>query len=309
MVLDDVFRQQHGVISRAQVLAAGLSSAAIGRRLDSGQWEAVHRGVYRHRAVPETWESRLLAAVFGTDGVASHRSAARLHGLDGFGAWRPEVTIANRRRRRPEGVIVHRSTQFSLRDEVVVASIPCTSVDRTILDLGAVLRLPLLERAAESALRMRSTTWPRLHEVLQQHSRRGRDGCGVLRALLEARYGDPVIPLSQWGREVAQRSAQSQLPPCEVEYRVTDEMGRLVLQVDLAFPRHRVAIELDSVTHHLDRSSWERDRRVRNELRRLGWVVIEITWREWTARPQNVIQMVADTLRIRSVVAESRSAG
>jgi hypothetical protein len=305
-VLDEIFRRQFGVISREQALATGLSSSAISRRVSAGHWAAVHRGVYRHTTVAESWEARVLAAVLTTGGVASHRSAARLHGLEPFGRWDPEVTVPVGHRPRPVGVIVHRSTQYDRRDAVLAGGIPATGVDRTILDLGAVLSLVVLEKAAESALRRRLTTWPRLHSVLQLHSRRGRDGCGVLRALLEDRYGDPAVPLSQWGRDVARRFYDANLPPCRVEYRVVDELGRHVLQVDLAFPEYRVAVELDSVAFHLSRRSFERDRRIRNELRRLGWVVVEVTWRQWETASDHVIAQVQGALASRSPTLRAR---
>ncbi|MDG2112387.1 MAG: type IV toxin-antitoxin system AbiEi family antitoxin domain-containing protein [Actinomycetota bacterium] len=305
-MLDEIFRAQHGVISCAQAIEAGLSPSAIQRRIRIGGWERVHSGVYRHAAMAPTWETGVIAAVLTTGGIASHRSAARLHRLDGFGPWAPEVTIPVSSRRRPDGVIVHRSTQFDRVDPVVIGGIHCTGVDRTVLDLGAVMSMPLLEKAAESALRLRRTTWPRLHQVLLDHSQKGRDGCGVLRALLEARYGDPVVPLSEWSRDVAQRFEAANLPPCVIEYRIVNEAGLLVLQVDLAFPTHRVAVELDSIAHHLDRVSFERDRRLRNELRRMGWVVLEVTWKEWSARPGEVISQVRGALARASVVDSAR---
>lgn len=305
-MLNELLAAQHGVVTRAQAMDAGLTSSAIGRLLAAHRWASVHSGVYRHSAVPSSWEGDIIAAVLASGGVASHRSAARLHGIEGFGRWKPEVTVGRDVRRRIERVIVHHSTQFDRVDPVNRLGITCSGVDRTILDLGAVLRLPTLERAAESALRQRLTTWARLHQTLEHHSARGRNGCGVLRALLEYRYGEPVIPLSQWGRDVADRFRQAGLPRCVIEYRIHDEFGSLVLQVDLAFPDYRVAVELDSIQFHLGRREFERDRRARNQLRRLGWVVLEITWKEWDSRSPEVLRMVADTLHSRTGDVSSR---
>jgi len=203
-------------------------------------------------------------------------------------------------------VIVHESTQFDRRDAVVRSGIVCTGIERTILDLGSVLCLLTLEKVSESALRQRLTTWPRLHQCLNRHSRRGRDGCGVLRALLEHRYGDPVVPLSTWSRDVANRLYDTALPKPMLEYRITDAFGQLILQVDLAFPIEKVAIELNSITFHLGSSAFERDKRVRNDLRRLGWVVLEVTWKQWEENPRQVTSVIADTLSRQSSAALTR---
>ncbi len=128
----------------------------------------------------------------------------------------------------------------------------------------------------------------------------------MLRALLEARYGDPEVPLSEWSRDVASRFAREAPPPFRLEYRICDESGALILQVDLAFPSHRVAVELDSIRFHLGRHEFERDRRQRNELRRLGWVVLEITWKAWTSDPAAVIRQIRGALARASVVDSVR---
>jgi hypothetical protein len=61
---------QHGVVSRSQLLQAGLTPEAIKRRMQAGRLHPVHRGVYAvgHRVL--TREGRWMAAVLacGTGG-------------------------------------------------------------------------------------------------------------------------------------------------------------------------------------------------------------------------------------------------
>src|SRR5690349_24499774 len=45
--LDEVIRQQRGLVTTQQCLAAGLSDRAIRHRLRTGRWVAVRRGVYQ----------------------------------------------------------------------------------------------------------------------------------------------------------------------------------------------------------------------------------------------------------------------
>ncbi|HVE69571.1 MAG TPA: type IV toxin-antitoxin system AbiEi family antitoxin domain-containing protein, partial [Solirubrobacteraceae bacterium] len=102
--------RQHGVITRAQIEALGVSRRGIDRRLASGRLDPLYRGVYSvgHRAVSR--EARWLAAVLaiGPDAVLSHRSAAALWGLRPTSRAKIEVT-AGRALRSRLGIQVHRA--------------------------------------------------------------------------------------------------------------------------------------------------------------------------------------------------------
>jgi predicted transcriptional regulator of viral defense system len=72
--------RQHGVVSTAQLHAAGLGRGAIHLRVRRGRLLRIHRGVYAvgHRRL--TFRGRLWAAVLACGGVdvavLSHRTAA-----------------------------------------------------------------------------------------------------------------------------------------------------------------------------------------------------------------------------------------
>src|SRR4051794_32713016 len=82
-LLDLLADRQLGVASRRQLIAAGLSSAAIGRRVEGGSLRTVHRGVYAFRAGPLSRTAELMAAVLflGDRAVVSHRAAMARHQL------------------------------------------------------------------------------------------------------------------------------------------------------------------------------------------------------------------------------------
>src|SRR3954452_17988495 len=90
----------HGVVTRAELLAAGVTAEEVRGRLRSGALIRVHKGVYRvgHRA-PNV-EARYLAAVkaCGPGAVLSGRAAAHLYGLVRGAAPVPEVTAPEKRR-------------------------------------------------------------------------------------------------------------------------------------------------------------------------------------------------------------------
>jgi hypothetical protein len=47
---------QHGLISRAQALRAGVSAGQWGHITRGDDWRQVHTGVYRRLGAPETFE-------------------------------------------------------------------------------------------------------------------------------------------------------------------------------------------------------------------------------------------------------------
>src|SRR5262249_46381290 len=94
--------RQHGVVTRSQARRAGLSDRQIDRCLTSGSLVAVHRGVFRHATHPETFRSRVQAAVLalGPGAAASHRSAVGLIGLTSLDVRLAEVSWPHRSPRR-----------------------------------------------------------------------------------------------------------------------------------------------------------------------------------------------------------------
>lgn len=289
---------QHGVVLIRQLVELGMSEGTIRRRRASAELVDVQPGVVRHRAHPDTWRSRLLAACLSTGGLASHRSAAIVWQLSSITGGIIEVTVDGRSVSRRAGVIVHHSTQIDRASAVTLDGIPVTGMARTLLDLAAVVPPRLLESAVDDALRLRRTTWPELHAAVLSHSAHGRNGCGPPRALLAERYGDTDVPLSDWSRQVARLLTDGGHPEPRPEHRVLDGSGGLLAQVDLAYVRHRIAIELQSKRWHLNHRSFDADPVRWNRLTALGWRVYPITWSFFRQEPEELCQLVADALRL-----------
>src|SRR3954470_12587584 len=79
-VLARLAAPQHGMVTRDQLLSAGLNADAIAYRLKVGRLHRVHRGVYAVGHLPPSPHARAMAAVLacGSGAVLSHRSAAAL---------------------------------------------------------------------------------------------------------------------------------------------------------------------------------------------------------------------------------------
>ena len=286
-------KRQHGVITRSQALEAGMTPKQIANRLSTGCWTHEARGLYRHTAAPSTPLSKLLAACMAHEGIASHRSAAALHVIDGFKLGHIELTVPRGKRPSMSGVVLHQSNQMSLATPTERRGVPCTRPARTVLDLAAVVSRKRLDRTIDAVLRDGLLRPSDLYRVLALHARRGRNGCQSFRAALEERLGNDPVPLSEWSRMVEDLLVDSGLARPRLEFRVCDSDGELLAQVDLAYPGRRVAIELDSVRYHLNRESFVADPRRRNRLALAGWTVLSFTWDDYANYPGALCEAVA----------------
>ncbi len=299
LVLRAAAAQAHGLITLDQLRIAGVSSSTVADWCRAGRLCRQVRGVY---AVPELLDrwSLLAAMCRSTPGaVASHRAAARLWGLDGVEADVVELSVP--RQTRLSTAVVHRSNDLADVDVTEVDAIPCTDLTRTLVDLGAVVDLDVVERAVESALRQRLTTVSRLQWRLSGLARRGRRGPAALRAVLECRPLRAPPTESQLETMFLQclRAAGVEEPVRQHPVRLPD--GRVV-RLDDAYPEAMVFIELDGWTAHRSQQAFHYDRRRQNQVVLLGWQPLRFTWADVVGQPGRVAGEVAAMLRRRAVV-------
>ena len=284
-------RRQHGLITRTQALSFGMTTFTIIRKLETGRWEQVHRGVYRIAGLPDSWHMRLMAACLagGPGSAASHRSAGELWQLDAIPAGLVEITTPRRIERPP--LIAHRSA-LAEWETGTRQGIPTTDPTRTLLDLAAIVKPKELERAFESALRRRLTHVPLIVERLERWARSGRTGVGVWRALLEKR--DPHLKPTESDFETLldQVIERFGLPRPVRQANITDEAGRFIKRADFAYPDVRLVIEADSIEFHLTPEALQLDRSQTRQLLAAGWTVLRITHWELGNEPEHVAESV-----------------
>jgi hypothetical protein len=129
--------RQRGVVSQAQLVAAGLTPSAITRRVAAGRLHRLHRGVYAvgHTALP--FVARLQAATLacGPQTVISSWSRAAVYEL-----CPPRlpihVPVSGGRGRRQPGLVIHGGA-LGPEDVVVRGGLRMTSWARTMLDIAA----------------------------------------------------------------------------------------------------------------------------------------------------------------------------
>ena len=294
--------RQHGLVTGADVAAAGMSRGRLRHRVDTGEWVRVERGVYRVGAAPTTWESRLLMRVLaaGEGAVASHRAAARLWDLDIRGIPLPELTVPRDRRYRRDGIHVHESLDLHLANARQRGGIPVTGLRRTILDLGAVIPRAQVLDVIDVARRTYRLSWDELTHTVALHSVQGRNGIGPLRAILDDHYRERSITESRFERLVERLLAAHGVQPPHAQFDV--RIGGRAARIDLAWPDRKVALELDGATHRTDHA-FHADRARQNELELLGWTVLRYTWKQYLNEPQRIVADVKRALAVRARVA------
>jgi Transcriptional regulator, AbiEi antitoxin len=276
---------QHGVVTRANLVNAGITLEEIRHRLGAGSLLREHRGVYRvgHRA-PST-EARYLAAVraCGRGAVLSGRAAAHLLGLLRGAPPPPEVTAPTER--RVEGVVTHRCRRLDRRDTTLFRAIPITTVPKTLVDLAAVLSADGLARAVHEASIKHRTTPEQVEDALGR--RPNSAGAPRLRSVLR---GDVRLTLSRLERGFLKALEAAGLP--------LPETNRLAGggYVDCRWPAYRLTVELDSYRYHNSRQSWEEDHERRRRAIARGDAFRRYTWRDVFEDPQPMLDELRELI-------------
>lgn len=304
--LAEVAREQHSVISLADVIAAGGNADHAHSRCRAGRWELVYDGVYRIAGVPWTWEARVMAVVLaaGKGAVVSHLCACRVYGF-GFAKAPIEITVPRGRRCFIEGVIVHTSTDLHLNETTVVDGLPVTDPDRTMLDIAKLLKPVAFRNAVEAARRLDKVDWSSLIKCLAKHARRGRPGIRKLRALVVANLHNDQVTDTDSELMALSTIREYGLPEPVLQHRIYDADGILQAEMDFAYLDCLVDIEINGSVHLLPEVI-AKDEARDHYLRGLGWTIRRVWWEIAVYEPERFIRIVRETLRSAQPVISRR---
>ncbi len=283
-ILSALAGRSHGVVTRAELLRAGVTKCEIEHRLAIGSLIRVYRAVFRvgHQA-PSVLAGYMAAVKACGDGsLLSARAAAHLLGLMKRPPSLPEVLTGTQRRIR--GVKRHRTRRTELVDATTWRGIPVTTVQRTLVDLAAVLDEDDLARAVHEADVRHHTTPERVDEVLSR--RHNWPGAQKLRRVI---WGEVPVSLSRLESRFLERLKEGGLPLPETNCRVDGGY------VDCRWPAHRLTVELDSYRYHGTRHAWEQDREREREARARRDEFRHYSWRDVDEDPA---PMLADLRRL-----------
>jgi very-short-patch-repair endonuclease len=268
--------RQGFVLTPAQAAAAGLPRHRLRTLVRRGEWTRPAYGVVSPIGTPGASRQRAIrrghvlaasaAALLRPTHVVTGRSAAITYGLPTLSVpERPELT------QRPAATLGRREHAHvygaTLRTDEVTDwfGAPVTTVARTLVDLARHDPRDGI-MAVDAALRAKSTTWTQLH------------------AALDVAYGWPFVRRARRVVALANKRAESPLeslvrlklhddgfPAPEVQVEIDG------YRVDLLFRAQRVIVEADGRLKYTDAQLW-REKRRELRLRRLGFVVVRVTW-------------------------------
>jgi hypothetical protein len=287
---------QHGLVTWEQALGAGVHRRSIEDHVARHRWQRVHEGAYRIAGAPRTWRQDLLAGCLAIGGrvAVSHRAAATAAGVLPTAFDGVELTVVYARNPAPRGVIVHRLADLTERWIEMRDGIPCTTVARTLVDLGAVVPLGVVARALDRAVGRKLVTLGEVRRALDTVARKGRRGVGVMRTLLDER-GVGTDPAGVFEARMAALLRAHGLPPADAEHEVRDERGLFLGRVDFAYPALALAIEVDGYESHVTLDAFRHDRARQNDLVEAGWTVLRFVWRDVDRMHPSVASRIART--------------
>ncbi|MPY98407.1 MAG: hypothetical protein GEU97_10500 [Actinophytocola sp.] len=220
----------------------------------------------------------------GKDAIVSGLAAARLHGLQKFAATEQvHILVPHRYRRISTGyVLVERTTRMP--PIVTRQGVPIAEATRTVLDATRRMRKPSDVQALLAEAVQRARTMPRrLHEELEAGSDRGS---ALPRAALAA--------ITRGARSVAEARAirviaRAGLPPMRWNVRLRTASGLALPSPDGWIDDVALALEVDSIEHHLGPDDYRRTLERHNIMTAHGIVVVHVVPSQLRTEPDKVI--------------------
>jgi len=284
--------KQHGLVSRRELLAAGVSPGVIRRHLRAGLLRRLHAGVYVAGVVlPERWRERAALMACGC-GVISRHSASALWEMlpakrasDCVDVWLPP----GRQRGKRPGICAHRGHMQP--DEVTTLhGLPVTTPARTLLDLGSI-GPKLLDRALAVAERRDARIRERVKELLERYPR--RSGTRALRALIMDPHAG-AFTRSPAENVLLELIRASGLPTPATNVVVHN------IEVDCYWKSAKLVVEVDGYEHHSAHVAFVRDRQRDAVLLAAGLRVLRLSWHQLTAERDRTLVQLAQALAPRS---------
>ena len=281
--------RQYGVVSRAQLLAAGVGRSAIVRGTETGRLRAVFRGVYAVGHVALRREGWWMAAllVCGEGAALSHRTAATVWGLVTGTILPIDVTTSAAKGRKHARITIHRTLLAPL-DALVRDGLRVTTPSRTIVDLATTLDGRALRDAVERAQDLRRFDPDDIRDTLARAPR--RVGARRLEDLIAVMAPDEDNARSHLERLFFALTRKARLPTPVSNHEIA---GR---SRDFAWPDQRLVVETDGYRHHSSRQAKRRDNRRDRQLTALGWRPVRFTYEEIAFEPAEVAKELVGLL-------------
>jgi hypothetical protein len=281
---------QHGAVARVQASTAGLSRWAIGRHVHAGTLLPIGPRTFHFAGTALSWRGRLMAGLLdlGESSFVAGRSAAALHGLDGFDEGPLEFVVPRDQRNRSTDGRVTGTGPVATLDRGSVDGLRCVTATLAIIQIARDRDRSATANALDSAVRLRLTSPGFVARRLADH--RGSPGVPLVQELLV----DAGVESWLERRFLALlRSAGLPHPALQRVYR---RDGRHVARVDFDFAPWPVIVEVGGQKGYLTTRERQRQERRRNDLHLLGKAVYFFSYEDVTGEPGYVARTVRSAL-------------
>jgi hypothetical protein len=285
--------------------AAGISKKKLARLVRAGELVKIRYGVYatadvvaRAQEDPGLAHALQVAAVraAGTrKAVASHHSAAHMHGLDLLGKLHTgsaTVTVPSAARTGPynrAGVIRH-VAELPKAHVTKLYGVPVTTAARTVADIARTTSFREGVVVADSALRERLTSKTEIRRVLSSCER----WPGISQAREVADFASPCAESVL--ESCARVSFRDQgLPPPELQVSIIGHTGHFIARVDFLWRSFWTIAEADGLLKYDGRDDAIAELKRDRLLREAGFEVVHFTWKELFAEPARVATRIRET--------------
>ncbi len=293
-------RSQHGLFTRKQALAAGLSATALARA-KAEKWRPMAWGVHRLRGVRPFYQQELQALCLRYPGaVISHRSALWLHGRRYGPPPEASVLLPSRAHLTSADATLCRRAPVHPEDVGRLEGLPVTLLPRTLVDLAQVLTLEELAIEADWAWREKACA-PGAIEACLERSAAVRGGLTRLRRVIEDERlrGKPLESALEVRVWWALRRHRLPLPQCGVTVQL--EQGQ-PCRLDFFYPAQRLAIEAVGFGAHGGREAFEADAVRTGKLAAVGLTMLPVTSRQMDEDVLGFIERVRTALSVHARV-------
>ena len=273
--------------TRGDAVAAGLPPSI----LRTSRFRRIFRGVYIADRVPDSPFVRIEAALVlhPPTAFASHVSAARIFRLPVPDSPDVHVTVFEPKdRRRRAGVVPHVTTTPA--HVVTWKGVRVSAPFQTFVELAVILSLVDLVVVGDAFLRVFDVTAERLVEECER-----ADGHFAAAARAAAGYVRDEVDSPMESR-LRMLIVLAGLPEPDVNHKIRNEYGDVVMRFDLSYPALKLAVEYDGRQHADDPKQWNRDLERREELDDEEWRIIVVTSKGIYREPARTIERVRNAL-------------
>jgi Protein of unknown function (DUF559) len=294
---------------------AGITEARLRTLIAARELVPIRRGAYatsgvlaeasRDPRLRHALDVAAVRALRGQTGVASHQSAAAMHGMRLL-TIPPEgtvtLTVPSGKRKggyARSGITSHMA---DLPEEHITRlyGLPVTTAGRTVIDIARTSPFAEGVVVADSALSERYTSKTDLRRVLASCPQ--WRGNAMAKTVVDFANELAESPLESCARVVFHERG---LPPPELQAHIFGRNGTLIARVDFMWQKYRVIAEADGLLKYDSGQTAIKELARDRLLREAGYEVVHFTWKELFTEPERVIARIREAFTRQSRLART----